>query len=89
MGHTQATGMVEAVQEGLLPLTAALEWHLTANHYPSLPRRFVPVCLQAIELVQSGEGETLVTVPTGRRVAAGVLVEALHLEPFAEEIEHE
>lgn len=52
MGRTGAEGFAEAVTDGDVSLSAALEWHLTANHYPPLPTALIPVAEKAIELAK-------------------------------------
>ena len=40
-----------------------LEWHLTKNCIPDKPVCMIPVCKIAIELINSGNRETLVKLP--------------------------
>lgn len=92
MGAQRALEMAEAVQEGL-PLAAALDYHLRANHYPPLPLEFVAPAMEAIELANSGQWEDAITLPDvgmevrgfGLTVPVWKLVEAMHLDSFIEE----
>jgi hypothetical protein len=88
MGTQKAIEMAEAVEEGL-PLAAALEYHLTSNHYPPLPRTLVQTAMKAILLVNHGQDMLTVRLPRGvelrgygQRVPAWKLVDAMHLGAF-------
>lgn len=35
----------------MVGLHAALDYHLTSNHYPPVPRSMIPVCIEAISKV--------------------------------------
>ncbi len=94
MGHTQAQGMVEAINEGLIDLRVALEWHLTANHYPPI-RGMTDIAVAVVNAANVGEWdltqftlpdgrEATLTDPYGRMATAGDLVEAWHLGDFLE-----
>jgi len=83
MGHTQALGMAEAVQDGTIDLDMALQYHLQHNHYPPLPFEAIGTAKLAIEKCAAGEPEATVGVPAGL-VPARRVVEVWHLEPFVD-----
>lgn len=87
MGASQAHEFAAEVGEGL-PLRVALEYHLTANHYPPISRDWIPAAEQAIELASDGIWDADIVRPPGYATpdqpTASVyeLVENLHLDPF-------
>lgn len=46
-------------------LRVQLSYHLSANHYPPVPKEMVQVCLDAIDLANEGEWEARVSLPDG------------------------
>lgn len=88
MGYTQAQEMAE-----LTDLDTALAWHLRANHYPPVPLEMVPVCIEAIDLVNEGLGNNEVELPAGvyyrndTSAPAWAIVDAHHLSPWLEVVE--
>ena len=88
MGRLQAMEFANLVEEGQTSLDMALEWHLTANHYPPVPVAMVAVCKEAIRLSELGEYDEMVELPEGiswkDQTVAPVrnIVEAHHLEDF-------
>jgi len=38
---------------------------LTSNHYPPVPAMMVPTCIEAIDLANDGEWDSLVSLPEG------------------------
>ena len=88
MGRTQAEGFAEAVDEGMVSLRGALEYHLTANHYPPLPRVMIDVAEAAIELANSDSWDEAIPMPRGIEfrgadfITVAGAVESLHLESF-------
>jgi hypothetical protein len=44
---------------------AALRWHLSANHYPPIPERYMPVAQAAIAEVNAGYGNATIMLPDG------------------------
>jgi len=65
MGMMQAVEMAEAVETGETTLRGALSWHFASNLYPRPPAFMVDVALEAIELIESGESDTEITLPDG------------------------
>jgi hypothetical protein len=68
-------------------LERGIELHLTTNHYPAVPIEMVPVCIDAIDAVNSeGDWEKLITLPYGvswkglTQAPAYAIIEAHHLE---------
>lgn len=91
MGHTQAAAFAEAVADGEVSLEAALEYHLTANHFPPIPRSVIPVAVKVIELANVGEFDADVELPDGITYRDGrssapvwACCEAWHLDAFLE-----
>ena len=89
MGHTSAVGMKESVDEGLIPQSEALRWHLKYNHFPPYPEAMVAVAERAVEKANKGRWESCVRLPKevshriyGRLVPVHVLVQSMHLEEF-------
>jgi len=84
MGRQQAEGMFEAMKD----IDTVLRWHLTSNHYPSIPLTMVPVCKEAIEKANAGEWDAEVRLPEniqyrGRETApVSAIVEQHHLDSF-------
>lgn len=67
----------------------ALQHHLRHNHYPPVSAVFVPVALEAAQLVAGGSPQDLLTLPNGKRLPAGQIVEDLHLAFFVEALQTE
>jgi hypothetical protein len=65
MGSMQAAEFSLLVDQGALKLRVALEWHLTANHYPPVPLSMLPVCERAIAKAKKGRWESRVRLPKG------------------------
>ena len=68
-------------------LEQGIELHLTTNHYPPVPIEMVPVCLDAIDAVNSeSDWDKLITLPHGitfrglTQAPASAIIEAHHLE---------
>lgn len=91
MGHLAAADFAAHA-----PLSVALVWHLTANHYPALPAALAGPCERAIELARAGEWDAEVDIseagilvrksngePTSTPTVSR-LVEAAHLDAFIE-----
>lgn len=95
MGHINALGMAEAMEDGMIELRQALAWHLQSNHYPPVPLSMVYPCVLAIGLVTEGEHDINVVLPDGilwrgQPVApAWAVVDAHHLESFIDVSEEE
>lgn len=98
MGYLTALDAAALADAGtLISYDMALELHLTSNHYPPVPRDFVPACKQAIqtfiiaarsseehgeETVYEQLTESMVELPNGKMMSVIDIVEALHLEAF-------
>ena len=65
MGSMGALGFAEQVSEGNVSLTAAIHWHLTANHYPPPPAFMVPVAVAAVEAGQDEDWDRDIELPLG------------------------
>ena len=95
MGNLNAIEAATTMTD-MVGLTAALDYHLTANHFPPVPRSMIPVCIEAIGVVVDVyEGDD--DIPTeevelpegitfrGRETApAFEIVEAHHLWAFVD-----
>lgn len=53
MGNTQAIAMADAVREHQVTLYPAIQYHLTANHYPPIIG-LTDALVEAVESVNSG-----------------------------------
>lgn len=87
MGSRRA---VEAatVMTDMVGLTAALHYHLTANHYPPLPVELIPVAAEAIRRAVDGDDDPI-RLPDGvayrngaTTVTPGEAVTSMHLDAF-------
>ena len=102
MGASTLDGMLDAVEEGLLTLTAALRWHLRHNLYPPPPEWMAEHAERAINYVRSGQpdhpvyllapqgrgfAEMIVGDRSTRHPAARHLVKVLHLDAFTQPAE--
>jgi hypothetical protein len=87
MGRLHAEEFAESVKEGNISLEAALEYHLTGNHYPPVHRSFIPVAIKAIELGNNDDWDKEIKMPNGKTLTAAKIIEGLHLESFLEERE--
>ena len=68
-------------------LEEGIKIHLKTNHYPAVPIEMVPVCIDAIDAVNSaGDWDRLITLPDGiswkglTQAPAGAIIEQHHLE---------
>ena len=91
MGSMNAIGMNGAVVDGLIELRQALSWHLTSNHYPSVPLIMLDVCVLAIENMNAGDPDVNITLPEGvlwrgqPLAPAWAIVDSHHLESFIDD----
>jgi hypothetical protein len=89
MGSLQSVELAESE----LDLETQITIQLRSNHYPPVPVSMVPVCIEAIDKVNEGEGNWLVELPEGvsyrgEPVApAYAIVEQHHLEYWIAESE--
>ena len=60
MGFTGAQGMREAAD-----LDVAIEWHMTANHFPGYPRELIPVAIKAVEEARDENWDERIPLPEG------------------------
>ena len=82
MGALQAMDIAENFD-----LETGIELHLTSNHYPPVAIEMVPVCIDAIDAVNSeGDWDKLITLPHGiswkglTQAPASAIIEQHHLE---------
>ena len=94
MGWSTAQSLRDSSDEGLISFDNALDYHLTLNHYPSLPKCIFPLAKKAIEMYNNGEydGEIDLTEAgiswRGKTKApVGACIEAWHLDCFLDEQE--
>lgn len=64
MGSTTARDIAQSVALESLRLDVALEYHLTCNHYPPLPRSLIPVARLVIDNYNAGIMDDI-TLPDG------------------------
>lgn len=87
MGHMRAMEAATTMTD-MAGLERALEYHLTANHFPPVPRSMVQPSIKAIEAVVNEEPETMVELPEGisyqgePSAPAYAIVEQHHLGAF-------
>lgn len=62
MGNLHAREMAEMLADNL---EQAIEWHLTSNHFPPIPKTMVEPCVKAIEFANAGEWDKLIPLPEG------------------------
>lgn len=70
------------IAESNLSLEQKLEWHLTGNHVPAIDTAFIPCAIEAIELANTNNWDSVITLPNGLERTVAFVVEGLHLEPF-------
>jgi hypothetical protein len=82
MGRMTAISLAEE-----LSLEQGIEVHLRSNHYPPVPVEMVPVCIDALDAVNTdGDWDRLITLPSGilwkgqPEAPAHAIIEQHHLE---------
>jgi hypothetical protein len=70
-----------------LDLEKQLSIHLGSNHYPSVPIEMLPICIEALDAVNTyGDWDKSITLPHGVTwrglsvVSASVVIDTFHLE---------
>jgi hypothetical protein len=70
-----------------LDLEKQLSIHLSSNHYPAVPVEMLPICIEALDAVNTySDWSKQITLPEGVSwkglsvVDASVVIEAFHLE---------
>lgn len=95
MGTRNAQDIAESTRIGMLRLDIALEYHLTCNHYPPIPRSMIQPCKQAIQYANKGNWEHRIKLPPGvsyrgsRFAPVSAMISNHHLESFLDEQEKE
>jgi len=85
MGNLAAMDMLNHTS-----MDTALYWHLTANHFPSIPTSMVAPCKRAIEKAARGQWDKKVRLPEGvtyrgeKLAPVSAMVEQHHLDHFVE-----
>lgn len=83
MGKLSAEAMIEVAE-----FRQALAWHLSSNHYPSIPSVMIEPCVQAIENANAGDYDAVITLPDGvlwrgnATCPTHALIEWAHLDAF-------
>jgi hypothetical protein len=62
--------------------SVAIRHHLGYNHYPPITSDFDESAEQAIDAVNAGDYDQVLTLPNGVELTAGTIVEDLHLDGF-------
>lgn len=75
----------EGIKETEISLEQQITWHLRDNHYPPVHPVFVAVAINAIEKINSGEGDTVITMPNGIEKTAYGVAEGLHLDTWLDD----
>jgi hypothetical protein len=81
------TAMELATDDYGMSLESQISLHLTSNHYTPIPTSMVPVCIDAIDAVNTdGDWDKEITLPEGiswkdsTTAPAHAIIEAHHLE---------
>lgn len=83
MGYNTARDIAES-----MPLEQALHYHLTVNHYPPVPTKMIPVCIEAIEAMNDEDYSREIDLPAGvsykglTTAPACAIVDAHHLDAW-------
>lgn len=83
MGRLSAEAMLEVAE-----FRQALAWHLSSNHYPSIPSVMIEPCVEAIANANAGEWDKVITLPDGvvwrgqTTCPTHALIEYAHLDTF-------
>jgi len=75
-------GHVEGVSAHKLSVRERLLIHLTCNFFPPLNPKCIPYLEEAIEAVNSGDGEKAIVFPSGTEFPASKIIDELRLEDF-------
>ena len=65
MGRGYAEGLAQCAAEGMVYMEAAIEAHLSSNHYPPIPHTMVPIAVAAIEAYEDEDFERVLSLPEG------------------------
>ena len=90
MGYTTAVSLSEE-----LDLEVALGYHLQGNHYPPVPLTMVQPCIDAIDAIHAGDGNTEIELPEGvlyknkTTAPAHAIAEQHHLDAWLPEWDQE
>ena len=83
MGYTTAQELAS-----ILDLEGSIEMHLTANHYPPVPRSMVQPCIDAIDAYHDEDYDREIALPEGvswrgnTTAPASAIVDAHHLDAW-------
>lgn len=83
MGYTTAQELAS-----ILDLESSIEMHLTANHYPPVPKSMVKPCIEAIDAYHDEDYDRLISMPDGilykgmSHAPAWAIAEQHHLTPW-------
>jgi hypothetical protein len=89
MGLSTARGIAETE----LPLEEQIAWHFSTNCYPPIPKKMIPVAVEAIDAYYDGEFAKVIKLPEGVQfrngedwVFASQAIESLRLDAWLQEI---
>ena len=91
MGNNFATELADKDLFPELDLETAIGYHLQGNHYPPVPLSMVQPCIDAIDAMYEGLGDTPIALPEGVKykdrttAPAWAIVEQHHLDAWLPE----
>lgn len=86
MGANMAIDLANGAGIGI-SRTDGLRIHLTSNHFPPVHEVFVETAIQAIDLANSGDWSTELTMPNGLVRTVQFIVDGLHLHAWIQDSE--
>ena len=78
-----------------ITLEQAIGYHLQGNHYPPIPLTMVQPCIDAIDAIHAGDGDTEIELPEGvlyknkTTAPAHAIAEQHHLDAWLPEWDQE
>jgi len=80
---------IQGFQEMTDDIDVLLTAHLQGNHYPPVSTAFIPACKKAIDNANDGVWDEKITLPNGRILTTGAIIDGLHLDCFLDQWEEE
>lgn len=90
MGYIKGIEFADLAARGRISLRESIEYHLTSNHFPSVPLDMITPAVKAINACNIGRYDEKIQTPYphkdhGKEVPAHVIVNSLHLEPWIDD----